>query len=440
MESENKKIIRIPLFILAAMLESAAVAAAVKSSRTILQAVNLSTDAAGHTLTATATDGARLNRIKYDLALDAENNNKKISASASFSINLEPAAVAKISALNKENEKTLKIHGLNADAKYLYLATIEEAEKGAKLTVEDVNGVTVALATLDTIPGDYPVSENIFPKNNGAFVSFNPSFLGDLKKSAKALKAGGDFATMQAPNRKNGPYVWEYQSGIPQLSATALIVPMRNADGDYSGYDFMTSGGAAVTEYKDKIQALESRLASMEEERDDLSARLKEALQTQDKPAAANSADLDFMREKLQATEKRRECAEKLADELDAKNTLLIAECGEKAKRIDDAEKRAADLEEKYNAANATIHEKHAENIRLLNQIKELQKQLEEAKTATASAPVEKKPDGGKDPATDRQRAYIAKLGGSLPEGATIRDASILITQLKKGNAAKYSA
>lgn len=422
MESENKKIIRIPLFILAAMLESAAVAAAVKSSRQILTAVNLSTDAAGHTLTATATDSTRLNRIKYDLALDAENNNKKITASASFSINLESTAVAKISALAKDNEKTLKMQGYKEEAKYLYLATIEEAEKGAKLTVEDVNGVTVALATLDTIPGDYPVSENIFPKNNGAFVSFNPSFLGDLKRSAKALKAGGDFATMQAPTRKNGPYVWEYQSGIPQLSATALIVPMLKAGGDYSGYDYLTSGGAAIAEYKSKIQALESRLSQMEEERNDLSAELQKALRTQDKPAAVP------------------ECDAVTLETVKAAHAQALADLTKATQENNELKARAADLEEKYKAANATIHEKHVENIRLLNQVKELQKQLEEAKTATASAPVEKKPDGGKDPATERQRAYITKLGGTLPEGATIRDASILITQLKKGNAAKYSA
>ena len=40
--------------------------------------------------------------------------------------------------------------------------------------------------------------------------------------------------------------------------------------------------------------------------------------------------------------------------------------------------------------------------------------------------------------ATEKQIAYIRKLGGTIPEDLTIRTASILIAQLKKGN--RYNA
>lgn len=431
MENKSeKKTMRAPLFIVAAMLESAAVAAAVKENRPILCAVNLSSDAAGDTLTAVATDSARLNRIIYDLSLDAQNKNKNIAVSGGFSVNLAPAAINKIISLNKESEKANK--NRHADYKYFELATIEKDGDAVKLTIEDANGQPVTVCALESIPGDYPVTSKIIPETKGAFMSFNPSFLGDLKKSAKALKCAGDMVTMQAPSAPMRPFIVDYQSGIENIKAVALITPMRPANSSTPGFDYLASGGAAVAEYKNKIQALESRVSYMEEENARLNAELQKALRTEDKPAAANGADIDFMREKLQATEKRLKDAEKLTDELTAKNRNLITETA--ALTADNGEKaaRVADLESKYTAANATIHEKHAENIRLLNKIKELEKALKEAQTATAAAPVEKKKDGGQEPATDRQRAYIAKLGGTLPDGATIRDASILITQLKK--------
>lgn len=411
----EKKTIRAPLFIIAAMLESAAIAADPNAKREILKAVNLTSDAAGEKLTATATDSARLNRVTYDLALDAENNNKEIKASANFSINLAPSSVNKIISLNKEAEKESK----KGYSKYFILANIETDGNAATITTENANGETVASAKLETICETYPVTENIFPANKGAFLSFSPSFIGDLKKASKALKGNGDAVTMQAPAAPFRPFVCEYQSGIPQLEAVALVTPFRRNGGNYPGFDYLTSGGAAVTEYKNKIQLLESRLSHMEEERNSLSAELQKALRTEDKPAAVPGDVVTL------------ETVKKAHSETLANLTKTTQE-------KEEAERRAADLEEKYKAAAATIHEKNAENIKLLNKIKELEKQLQEAQTTTAAAALIEKKDGGNEPATDRQRAYIAKLGGTLPDGATIRDASILITQLKKSRV--YSA
>ena len=202
----------------------------------------------------------------------------------------------------------------------------------------------------------------------------------------------------------------DYQSGIENLHAVALITPMRG-DYDFSGFDYLTKASKNLENlYINQLKERDATITALQEEISRLKKELEEKPAAVETMPAQNSADVAFMAEKLQAMQRRFEDAEKRAEEATA---------------------RAADLEEKYKALNSTMHEKHAENIRLLNQIKELKE------SQAAPVAVEKK-DGGKEPATDRQRAYIAKLGGALPDGATIRDASILITQLKK--AARYSA
>lgn len=404
----EKFTIRAPLFIVAAMLESAAVAAAKKSSRAILESVNLKADETGAKLEAVATDSARLNSIVYDVANDAADHpEKNIFVSKNLTINLTINDVAKISAAQKEAAKAEKAR--RCSDKYLYFAIIESDGEKVIFTVE-TNGGRVSSCNLETMPGNYPVCSNVFPRDNGAFISFNPSFVGDLKKSAAALDASGDAVIMKAPAGPMKPFIMDYQSGIENLHAVALITPMRG-DYDFSGFDYLTKASKDLENlYINQLKERDATITALQEEISRLKKELEEKPAAVETMPAQNSADVAFMAEKLQAMQRRFEDAEKQAKEATA---------------------RAADLEEKYKALNSTMHEKHAENIRLLNQLKELQE------SQAAPVAIEKK-DGGKDPATDRQRAYIAKLGGALPDGATIRDASILITQLKK--AARYSA
>jgi len=404
----EKFTIRAPLFIIAAMLESAAVAAAKKSSRAILESVNLKADETGAKLEAVATDSARLNSIVYDAAADAKAHpESNILVTSKLSINLSISAVSKILSAEKEAAKNAKHE--HAAKKYLVIAIIESDGEKVSFTVEDC-GARVSSCNLETVAGNYPVCSNVFPRDNGAFISFNPSFVGDLGKAAKALKSNGDAVIMKAPAAPMKPFIMDYQSGIENLHAVALITPMR---GDYvfSGFDYLTKASKDLENlYINQLKERDATITALKEEISRLKKELEEKPAAVETMPAQNSADVAFMAEKLQAMQRRFEDAEKQAEEATA---------------------RAADLEEKYKALNSTMHEKPAENIRLLNQIKELQE------SQAAPVAVEKK-DGGKDPATDRQRAYIAKLGGALPDGATIRDASILITQLKK--AARYSA
>ena len=404
----EKFTIRAPLFIVAAMLESAAVAAAKKSSRTILESVNLKADEAGAKLEAVATDSARLNSIVYDAAADAKAHpESRVFVTSKLSVNLSISAVSKILSAEKEAAKNAKHE--HAAKKYLVIAIIESDGEKVTFTVEE-RGARVSSCNLETVAGNYPVCSNVFPRDNGAFISFNPSFVGDLNKAAKALKANGDAVIMKAPAAPMKPFIMDYQSGIENLHAVALITPMRG-DYDFSGFDYLTKASKNLENlYINQLKERDATITALQEEISRLKKELEEKPAAVETMPAQNSADVAFMAEKLQAMQRRFEDAEKRAEEATA---------------------RAADLEEKYKALNSTMHEKHAENIRLLNQIKELKE------SQAAPVAVEKK-DGGKDPATDRQRAYIAKLGGALPDGATIRDASILITQLKK--AARYSA
>jgi hypothetical protein len=69
-------------------------------------------------------------------------------------------------------------------------------------------------------------------------------------------------------------------------------------------------------------------------------------------------------------------------------------------------------------------------------QLKDDNAALKEAasKQSEKEAEQQKKTDGGQKPATEKQLAYIRKLGGETPDGLTIRAASIIITQLKRGD------
>ena len=394
-----KKSLTIRAALLVSIVEAVAPAALEAGhKRPILESIHLESD--GEKLTAIATDSARLHRVIFAFGSlpVKEGEDRDAKADAGFYCNINAAGLI-------QSVRTMK----TAFKKMLIspFVTITATEGAESVTIESPLGSSIIPSVLN----DYPVpgaGASFFENDLGAFISFNPEYITDAGKAAKAFKnAGGDMVTMHAPNGPLKPFFLEIPTGSDYLKADVLITPMRGKDNnDYPGYYALKNGGTSSEDFK-KLQDDKARMDLMQKTLHELTEK----------------EGVEFRR--LNELESENQ---KLKDQL----TSYKNNTNKETSAPDPLQKRLATALDRLQVLESKAATIEAEN----RQLKADNSALKEAasKQPEKEAEQQKKTDGGQKPATEKQLAYIRKLGGETPDGLTIRAASIIITQLKRGD------
>ena len=375
------KTILIRSAMLCAAVEAAAPAAlAVTKKRPILEAVHFESD--GEKLTVVATDAARLHRvvIAFSSIPLSEDGIKDCTADAGFICNVNAAALLAVCKSFKSAFKKLR---------FSPIVTIEQKDDD-NISISSPLGTTI----LKNESGDYPLSHcgnYFFDGDLGALIAFNPDFIADTGKAAKAFKGSAGYEiVMHAPRDPMKPFIVSIPTGSEYIKADAVVTPLRDKDSNaYPGFNALKNSGSTSEDFK-KLQELRE---TMEHEREVTQNTIHEM-----------TLERDELKHQLEQKE--------------TVNPAMVA--SDIDERLEAALKRVEELEKK---AAAAIDE----NNKLKCENESLKASASKAQAAAVS-----------QGATEKQIAYIRKLGGTIPEDLTIRTASILIAQLKKGN--RYNA
>ena len=191
----------ITLTINARALKAAAICASTEETRFYLNGVNVETDAAGHTLT--ATDGHRLVAIRQPHAAD-----NTTTECPSFILPLHMIAKLKI------GKRAPDFATLTYD--------------GGKLALS-FDGLTIAGEAIDgTFPAARRVAYGAFHNEDaGKPAQFNPAYIGDFGKVAEILKGSKPQSLTILPNGLN-PALIDF-GPVDGVEAFGVLMPVRTS-------------------------------------------------------------------------------------------------------------------------------------------------------------------------------------------------------------------
>ena len=405
---ENKVLFTLSLASLNAALSAVVVAVAgPKDHREILKGVDVK-KLDDEKISFCGLDCYRLNR-----AIVTTSEHETINQEINFNFVLTVASVEKIQNLAKANKGAA-----------VYASIIEqENTKILELQLKTVDNDILDRCYLDTLQaGNYPEIESLFKqRTNKNLIAFNPSFISDLRKAAKALNGSADAVTLESFNSPKSLLFFKIDNQFKNIDFTSLVSPVKLQD--QSGFDEMIERKSITIDNTKQL-----KIDRLMKENESLQQQLKDtknALELLNNQIQENARRDEMQPTATELTEKQ----EKEIQTLKQENSTLSNHLKQAIARVQELLNQQ---ETKQDDNNAT---KEIESLKI--KIADLEKTIENLKaqqqetttTTTTTKPAQL--------ATEKQKKYIIALGGKIDDNATMKEASILIYHLKQERALK---
>ena len=405
---ENKILFTLSLASLNAALSAVVVAVAgPKNPKEIIKGVNVK-KLDDEKISFCGLDCYRLNR-----AIITTTEQETINQEINFNFVLTVASVEKIQNLAKANKGAA-----------VYASIIQqENTKTLELQLKTVDNDILDRCYLETVPGYYPEIENLYNKNrtNKNLIAFNPSFINDLRKAAKALNGSADAVTLESFNSPKSLLFFKIDNQFKNIDFTSLVSPVKLQD--QSGFDEMIERKSITIDNTKQL-----KIDRLMKENESLQQQLKDtknALELLNNQIQENARRDEMQPTATELTEKQ----EKEIQTLKQENSTLNNHLKQAIARIQEL----LNQQETKQDDNATTKENESLKIKIADlekTIESLKAQQETTTTTTTTT----KPTAL---ATEKQKKYILALGGKIDDSATMKEASILIYHLKQERALK---
>ena len=404
---ENKTLFTLSLASLNAALSAVVVAVAGPKQREILTGVNVR-KLDDDKISFYGCDSYRLNR-----AIITTTEKETINQEINFNFVLTVSSVEKIQNLAKTNKGAA-----------VYASINQESEKILELQLKTVDDDILDRCYLETLPGYYPEIESLFKqRTNKNLIAFNPSFINDLRKAAKALNGSADAVTLESFNSPKSLLCFKIDNQFKNIDFSALVSPVKLQD--QSGFDEMIERKSTMTD-----NTKQSIIDRLRQENESLKQQLKDtknALELLNNQIQENARRDEMQPTATELTEKQ----EKEIQSLKQENSTLNNHLKQAIARVQELLNNQQETKQDDN--NATTKENESLKIKIADLEKTIEnlkaQQQETTTTTTATKPAAL--------ATEKQKKYIAALGGKIDDNATMKEASILIYHLKQERALK---